>query len=230
MSEVIRFADAAALAESAAARFSHAAQEAITERGWFRVALSGGSTPRALFQRLNDTQTYPVEWGRVHVLWSDERAVPPDHPDSNYHMAHEALLAQVPIPPAQVHRIMAERPPQAAAARYEEVLDALPGGDTLDLVLLGMGADGHTASLFPGTAALNEQARRVVENYVPQMSAWRITSTAPYINRARRVWFLVSGADKAATLAAVLHGPHDPARYPAQMIAPHSGQLCWLLG
>lgn len=194
----------------------------------FSLVLSGGSTPRALYELL--TETDEIDWLKVHIFWGDERCVPPDHADSNYRMAREALLDHVPLPHANIHRIRAEQDPEQAAESYEDELRHYLGPDgRFDLVLLGMGDDGHTASLFPETAALDETERLVLANNVPQLETWRITLTAPLINRARNVAFLVAGENKAAPLREVLHGPRQPHRYPAQMIAPENGRLVWFV-
>jgi 6-phosphogluconolactonase len=222
--------DAEAVARGAAERFvEHVARE---RDGRFTVALSGGSTPRRLYELLAAPPLRDrIDWSGLEIFWGDERAVPPDHPDSNYRMAHLALLSKVPIPPAQVHRIEAERADlDEAARRYEAELRAVAGaGAALDLVLLGMGPDGHTASLFPFTAALDETARLVVPNFVPRLAAHRVTVTYPLLDRAASVLFLVAGADKAEALSEVLEGPPEPKRLPAQRVRPSSGRLEWLV-
>ncbi|MGE0820593.1 MAG: 6-phosphogluconolactonase [Candidatus Binatia bacterium] len=224
------------LYHQAAALFTRLANEAIATHGRFTVALSGGSTPKEVHTLLaqRDTRTQPLAWPLVHVFWGDERCVPPDHPDSNYRMAHETLLAHVPVPAENIYRVHTEHPPQQAAEEYEQTLqtvfsltaDAVP---QFDLVFLGMGPDGHTASLFPATTGLREEQRLVVANYVEKFSAWRVTFTAKTINAAQHVVFLVSGADKAVTLKDVLEGPHIPYQYPAQFIHPTHGTLVWLV-
>ena len=171
----------------------------------------------------------------VHFFWGDERHVPPDHPDSNYRMAYEALLCKVPVPVANVRRILSEdRNAHDAARQYERTLQAffqLSGGrfPRFDLVLLGLGSDGHTASLFPGTTALHEEQRLVIANWVGKLNTDRITLTAPVFNNASCVMFLVSGADKAIPLKAVVEGGHEPEQLPAQLIRPEDGQLLWLV-
>jgi 6-phosphogluconolactonase len=232
--EILRDGDAVAAA--AADRFVALAREAVAERGRFAVALSGGSTPKRLYQLLAaEPYRDQVAWDRVHVFWGDERSVPPDDEQSNYHVAREALLSHVPIPANQIHRMAAERADRDAAAKeYEAILAATfglaPDGPppAFDLVLLGLGTDGHTASLFPHTAALKETARWVVANHVPQLNTDRMTFTAALINAARFVLFLVVGADKAARLIEVVEGAHDPERLPAQLIVPAPGQVKWL--
>jgi len=194
------------------------------------VALSGGSTPRATYTLLaSDEFAARVDWPRVHVLWGDERCVPPDHPESNYRMARETLLDKIPIPAENVYRIRGELPPDQAATAYQAELEAILGTiGRFDLILLGMGEDGHTASLFPGTAAIHEQTRWVVAHYVDKLSAWRVTLTPVVINAAARVTFLVSGAGKAERLREVLDGPHQPDVLPAQIVRPTGGRLLWL--
>lgn len=237
MSEIEVLPDPHSLALAAAGHIARMAAEAISSRDRFIVGLSGGSTPRALFALLaSPAWAERIDWTQVHVFWGDERCVPPDHPDSNYRLARETLLDRVSIPAAQVHRIPAELPPSAAAHAYEQTLRAFfAGGDPalpqprFDLLLQGLGDDGHTASLFPGTAALGETTRWVVENYVPRLDTWRITLTAPAINAAAHVIFLVSGEGKANALQAVLRGPYRPHDYPAQLIQPRAGQVWWLI-
>ena len=210
---VRRFPDLAALVEAAAAELATLVDQAVQARGTCHLALSGGSTPRPLYQRL---ATMPLPWDRVELWWGDERAVPPDHTDSNYRMAREAMLDA--IAPAQVHRIAGELEPEAAAADYErELLERLGTPPVLDVALLGLGADGHTASLFPGSPAVRETTRWVVANRVAPDTT-RITMTAPALCASRHVRFLVAGAEKEAAVAAVREGPRDPDRYPAQLV------------
>ena len=218
------------LARAAAEHFVTLATAAIAARGQFVVALSGGSTPRATYTLLaSDELAARVDWPRVRVLWGDERCVPPDHPESNYRMAREVLLDKIPIPAENVHHIRGELPPDQAAMAYQAELEAVLGtGGRFDLILLGMGEDGHAASLFPGTAALHEQTRWVVAHYVDKLSAWRVTLTPVAINAAAHVTFLVSGAGKAERLREVLDGPHQPDVLPAQIIRPTDGRLLWL--
>lgn len=232
-----RLANAEAVCRTAAEEFARLAKNALAVRERFRVALSGGSTPKHLYGLLSKPPfSREVPWHQVEFFWGDERAVPPDHPDSNYRMASEALLTKLAIPGAHIHRMPAERPDQDAAARdYQveiaRVFGASPDGDppAFDLVLLGMGADGHTASLFPDTEALKEAVRWVVANYVPKLASHRLTLTARILNNAACVLFLISGQDKAEALAQVLEGPADPERFPAQLIHPSSGRIMWLV-
>jgi 6-phosphogluconolactonase len=227
------FADPEALCQAAAREFTLRAIEAVTARNRFFVALSGGSTPRRLYRLLSEPPFRDqVEWSRVELFWGDERCVPPDHADSNYRMANEALVERVPIPPANVHRLPAEQSDRdAAAEEYAHTMaatfDAAGSPPVFDLVLLGMGPDAHTASLFPHTAALAETGRWVAANFVPKLNAHRLTLTYPVLNRAREVLFLVAGADKAGPLFEVFAGPPDPERLPSQAVAPVQGQLVW---
>ena len=228
-----------ALMEAAAERVVNRAAAAIGASGRFSIALSGGSTPKGLYELLA-TPRYArrIDWSHVHVFWGDERCVPPDDPASNYRMTREALLDHVPVVPSNVHRIRGDDPPAAAAAAYEEELrrvfstpDGPPRetpGACFDLILLGMGDNGHTASLFPGLTAVRESKRWVVAEYVPEVSMWRVTLTPPVINAAADVVFLVSGPGKAPMLHRVLEGPHKPDPLPAQAIEPRGGAT-WLV-
>ena len=231
---------AGALTEAAAGQFVAAAGDAIRARGEFVVALSGGSTPRRTYERLAmEPLASRVMWSRVQVLWGDERCVPPDQVESNYRMARETLLDHVPVPAANVHRIRGEDDPAAAAASYEATMRALlktPAGPPraapgarIDLVLLGLGDDGHTASLFPGSAAAHEQTRWVMAEYAAAASMWRVTLTPAVINAAADVLFLVSGSAKAGVVRRVLEGPRRPLELPAQAIAPSHGRVRWCL-
>jgi 6-phosphogluconolactonase len=218
------------LAREAAERVVTLAEEAIELRGWFSIALSGGSTPRALYTLLaSDEFRKQIEWTKVEIFFGDERCVPPDDEQSNYHMAREAMLSKVPIPGDNVYRMRGEIDPNEAAKEYGEMLKEKFGDRGLDLVLLGMGDDGHTASLFPHTQALHETKHRCVANHVEKLNTWRITLTAPFINRSHHVMALVSGAAKAARVSEVLEGPRDPERLPIQLIQPTDGQMTWLL-
>jgi 6-phosphogluconolactonase len=210
---------------------------AVEARGVARVAISGGTTPKKLFALLADgSKPYfaQVPWERLHLFWVDERCVPPTNAESNYHMTEEAMLAKVPLPAAQIHRMEGELDPEDAAARYEATIRVAFGLDhsgnpVFDLVLLGMGADGHTASLFPHTDAIHELGRIAVANSVPQKGVWRITLTWPVINQGREVAFLIEGAAKAHVVQDVFLGAYDPEAKPAQLIRPASGRLNLLL-
>ena len=224
------------MCRDAADEFVRCVAAAVATRGRFSVALSGGSTPKRLYELLAERPFRDeIDWTRLEIFWGDERAVPPDHADSNYGMTRRALLSRVPLPEERVHRLRGEAPDLDAAAREYEaeiarVLDASPEGEPprLDLVLLGLGPDAHTASLFPNTAALRESRRWVVANDVEKLDTRRLTMTSLLLNRARRVLFLVAGRDKMEALAAVLEGEFDPERRPAQLIRPEAGELVWL--
>jgi 6-phosphogluconolactonase len=224
------------LARAGAAEFVSHATTAVQERGIFTVALSGGSTPRQLYSLLASEPEWrdSLPWRNMHFFWGDERHVPPDDPASNYRMVNESLLSKVSIPSENVHPIRAEGiDAQDAADKYEQELrqffqtpaDQLP---RFDLVMLGLGADGHTASLFPNTPALHEMERLVFANWVESLSRYRITLTLPVLNHAANVLFLVGGAEKAKILRLVL-ADDRATTYPAQLIQPTNGSLIWLL-
>ena len=222
------------LSLAAAEKFASLAHQAIIKSGRFTVALSGGSTPKGLHEVLSEPPYRDrVNWSVVYFFWGDERYVPLDHPDSNYRMARETLLSKVPVPEENILPIHTENlQPHEAAAAYESQLRNFFGETTLprfNLILLGMGEDGHTASLFPFTPALKESTRWVTENYVEKLQTDRITMTVPLINNAANILFLISGASKAKALKEVLEGPFDPDRLPAQLIRPHSGELLFLV-
>jgi 6-phosphogluconolactonase len=217
--------------------FVSSASAAAGAHGVARIAVSGGTTPKAMFALLAD-QSAPffarVPWDKLHLFWVDERCVPPDNDESNYKMTNQAMLSKVPLPAEQIHRMKGELDPEVAASQYEAVIRAEFGLDrsgdpVFDLVLLGMGDDGHTASLFPHTQALFAMVPLVVANHVPQKDTWRVTLTWPVINRARRVAFLIEGAGKAQVLHDVVQGPYDPESKPSQLIRPDSGKLTFLL-
>ena len=230
MPERIVHADADALAEAAAARLASTMRTAVAHRGAFHVALAGGRTPEALYRRLAAPDYADLPWDHCHVFFGDERCVPPDHPDSNYRMARQALLDHVPVPHAQVHRMAGEKEPRTAATAYSERLrGALPAPDgvpVLDLVLLGLGGDGHVASLFPDTAAL-EAPEPAAANWVPSLEAWRLTLTYSVLNAGRALWVLAAGEGKAAVVARAL-GPLTEPPLPVQRLAPR-GEYLWLL-
>jgi 6-phosphogluconolactonase len=223
------------LFEAAAEEVLRAAKEAVEQRGRFTIALSGGSTPKNLFNLLATNARTVLPWDRTFFFWGDERHVPPTDPDSNYHMAEETMLSKIPVAAGNVFRMAAENPDAAAAAEaYEQTLRkffALETGQfpRFDLILLGMGPDGHTASLFPGTAALQEKSRLVVANWVDKLKASRLSLTLPVLNAAACATFLVSGMDKAAALHAVLEGDAPGEQYPSKLIRPVDGKLIWLV-
>jgi len=224
---------------AAAEEFLRQATEAVREKGFFTVALSGGSTPRGLYSLLATEEKVPfrdrLAWDKIHFFWGDERHVPPEHPDSNYFMALESMLSKVAVPPENVHRIKAENPDAGKVAEeYEETLreffglapEELP---RFDLILLGMGPDGHTASLFPVSEVLQEPKRLVMATWVEKFHAYRITLTPPVLNNAACIIFLVSGKEKAETVRAVLQSDPLSKRYPARLICPTQGRLVWLV-
>ncbi|HEY7849003.1 MAG TPA: 6-phosphogluconolactonase [Ktedonobacterales bacterium] len=231
---LVTLADSAAVAQAAADLFVTQARAAQAEGHDFRVALSGGSTPRRFHALLAASPLREqLDWARVQFFWGDERCVLPDDPESNYHMARETLLDAIPISPEQVHRMRGEDDPAQAARAYEaelrqafgEAADAIP---RFDLIYVGMGPDGHTLSLFPHTAALSVTDRLVTQNVVPQLNTTRITFTATLANQAALVAFVIVGSDKADALAEVLRGAPDPQQYPSQLIAP-AGQLRYIV-
>ncbi len=232
-SEVRIFSSPAALFQSAADEFAALAAQAIAATGRFTVALSGGSTPKGLFALLASGAAPAIAWDRVCFFWGDERHVPPDHPESNYRMANEALLSKIPLRSENVFRIPAEEKDGAAVAKaYEQTLRdffKLQPGEfpRFDLILLGTGPDGHTASLFPGSVGLAENKRLVIANWVEKFKTDRITFTYPVLNHAACVMFLLSGAEKAAIAHELLENP--AAKLPAQNVCPIEGKLLWLL-
>jgi len=225
--EIVVCRDADDLARRAAEQWVALAAAAIQSSGRFTVALSGGSTPKTLYSLLATPEFRErTEWHRVHLFWGDERCVPPDHPESNYRMANEALLSHVHT---NVHRVHGENPDVAAAASdYEKTIievtkQTLP---RLDLIFLGLGTDGHTASIFPGSEVLHETKLLVAAPYVEKLQTYRITMTLPLLNNGASVVFLVSGAEKADIVKEVLEGE---TKYPAQAVKPTQGQLIWML-
>jgi 6-phosphogluconolactonase len=231
------FANGMEIARRAAADVVRIAGEAASARGVFTIALSGGSTPKVLYALLAEHPSLrnSLPWGKMKLFFGDERHVGPCHTDSNFQMATDAMLSKVPLRPDQIHRIKGEYPDTAqAAAEYEGEIRrefGLQAGEfpRFDLILLGMGNEGHTLSLFPGTKALNETKRIVTNNWVGKLYTERVTLTAPAANNAENVIFMITGVDKACVLKAVLEGPHEPDQLPAQIIQPASGKLSWLV-
>jgi len=225
------------IASYAAKEVARIAAEAASSRGVFSIALSGGSTPKMLYALMAEHPSLrnSLPWDKMNVFFGDERHVGPGHADSNYQMATDSMLSKVPLRPEQIHRIKGEYPDAAqAAAEYEDVIRrqfSLKSGNfpRFDVVLLGMGNEGHTLSLFPGTKALHETQRIVASNWVGKLYTDRITLTAPAANAAANIIFMVTGSDKACALKAVLEGPQEPEQLPAQMIRPSNGSLYWLL-
>ncbi len=233
MSTLYSFNSAASLALHAAEHWIEIGQQAIKKRGLLHIALSGGSTPKQVHQIITDaTHVNQLDWSKVHFYFGDERCVPPQHADSNYRMANETLFSKIPCPPENIHRMQGEIDPASAAQDYAKMLQAhLPRNNTgeafIDIVLLGMGPDGHTASLFPDTAALKVMHKSVTENYVAKLHAWRITLTYPMFNAAHNILILAHGEEKNLVLKRILASPtaHD---YPIQDIQPN-GKLFWYL-
>lgn len=239
------YGDSEELALKAARRFARLADQYVIGNGHFTVALSGGSTPKAMFALLAASPfVETVPWSSIYFFWGDERTVPPDHADSNFCMTQETLLAKVPVPEENIFRIPAEYPdPNQAARQYSETLSdfflkmtnpnkttsPLSAVPRFDLIWLGMGADGHTASLFPHSEALNNETDIVVANFVEKFNTHRITFTTKTINHARNITFLVAGADKAEALKQVLEGERQPQVYPSQLIQPTKGALLWMV-
>jgi len=224
--------DLESVSRAAAELLVKQALEAISERGLFSLVLSGGETPRRMYELLSkEAFRDRLPWEQVHVFWGDERCVPSDDPRSNEHMVRQALLDHVSIPATQIHPIHCTRPHRGTAEEYQAVIRAFfkDRQPRFDLILLGLGGDGHTASLFPKTNVLDERACWVAELYVDGQDFHRVTLTVPIINQAAMVAFLVVGGSKARVLQEVLEGPFDPYRLPAQLIHPASGKMIWLV-
>ena len=229
------YPDYTLMMQAAAEQFASLYEASVMAHGHFTVALSGGSTPKALYALLAEERfSRYIDWSNIYFFWGDERTVPPDDQESNYRMAKLALFDQVDVPAGNIFRMHGESDPAQAALDYEQrLIEFFKGRDdgriVFDLVLLGMGDDGHTASLFQHTAALDEMEKQVVANFVPKLDTWRITLTTPAINAARHVMFLVTGAGKSAVLQEVLEGARQARELPSQLIDPVDGQLLWLL-
>ncbi len=228
--------DIEALGKETAKQFARLAEQYVTQKGRFTVALSGGSTPQVLYKYLSlPPIRSEIPWGGIHIFWGDERMVPPDHPDSNFRMANEILLKKVPIPDENIFAMpMKETDPDRAAEMYEAAIhdcfdpdeDEIP---VFDLILLGIGEDGHTASLFPQTAALNEEDAWVAKNYVPKLDKTRLTLTFPLINQAKNIFFLASGEKKAPVIQGLLSSTQPAMHYPAAKVKPVSGKLSYFI-
>ena len=235
--EIRILSDGAAIAQRAAQEFVQAAASAVREKGAFSVALAGGSTPKALYNLLATDAALrsQVPWDKMHLYFGDERHVGPEHPDNNFRMASESMISKAPLKPEQVTRIKGEYPDaEQAAQEYEKALREnfkLKDGEypRFDLLLAGMGNEGHTLSLFPGTKALHANGRIVMRNWVGKLYTERITLTAPAASNAARIMFMVTGADKTLALKAVLEGPYEPEQLPAQFLQPRDGKLLWLV-
>lgn len=235
MSQVRVYPTRVAAAQAAAAQFVAVSEKSITARGKCSVALSGGNTPRDVYRLLASSDYAPmVDWKRMHLFWGDERAVPLNDPDNNGRMAMETLISHVPIPAENVHRIQSQLSPEQAAQDYETTLRAYFSAAGLsaprfDLVLLGLGAEGHTASLFPHSPALQERERWVAAVYVDPVKSWRITLTPPALNAASKVVFLAGGEEKAQALKSILGDEKQPDLLPAQIVDPPQGQVLWIV-
>jgi 6-phosphogluconolactonase len=233
--EIRRLATPQELFQAAADEVIRIAKDAVAQRGRFTIALSGGSTPKSLYSLIAANASASLPWEKTFFFWGDERHVPPTDPESNYRMANESLLSKVPVPPDNIFRVPTENSDaNAVAAGYEQTLqkffEVAPGKfPRFDLILLGMGPDGHCASLFPETAALQEKSRLVVANWVEKFKTSRITFTLPLLNAARRVVFLVSGSDKAPALHEVLEGNAPGEKYPSKLVQPNDGKLIWFV-
>lgn len=219
-----------AVARAVADHIVESAAVAIGDRGTFTLGLSGGKTPKPIYELLADAPYLTrIEWPKVEIFFCDERCVPPEHADSNFRMIRETLLDYVDIPPANIHRMRGEIDPETAATEYGRMLKERFGDDGLDLALLGMGEDGHTASLFPGSAALKEMEHRCVANFMDKLNTWRLTLTIPFLNRSHEALIPVTGASKATRVQEVLEGIGDAEPLPVQLINPATGQLLWFL-
>lgn len=231
--DILTFSDIERLSYAAADYTVKVAQEATASRGRFTIALSGGTTPKKLYGLLA-TEPYrsQIDWAKVEIFWSDERCVPPDDAESNYHMAHEVMLSKLPLSASQIHRMPADEADRdAAAEKYTQEMQRV-FGETLphfDLLQLGMGPEGHTASLFPHQPSLHEQQRLVMSVTVPKPPPPRLTFTPPLLNAARHILFLVTGGEKADAIQAVLEGNRQPDEYPAQIVQPTQGEVTWML-
>ena len=231
MFEIKVFPDAEKLARGVAEFFIGTGNEAISNRGLFTVALAGGSTPIVSFETLSEEPFISrIDWAKVHVFWGDERCVPPTDKECNFLMASQFLLDNTPIPGINIYRMEGELDPEQAAKRYKKKLEEFFGTEPqFDLILLGMGDDGHTASLFPGTAAVFDDKNWVVANYVQKKDAWRLTLTPKIINQSRNIAFVVSGESKSKVLKNVLEGKYQPETLPSQIIQPVDGNLFWYI-
>jgi 6-phosphogluconolactonase len=226
--------DPAEAADAAAREIASSYTESLVDHGTFRAAFSGGSTPRLVFRALAGPAFRPlVDWAQARIFFVDERCVPPDDERSNYRLAKEYLLDPARVPSGNVFRMRGEEDPRRGALEYEGVLERELGradaDPRFDAVLLGLGADGHTASLFPGTSAVGERRRRVAANYVPKLDEWRLTLTLPVLNAGRRVVFLVVGSEKRDAVSGVLHAERASPDLPASLVRPDRGSLIWIL-
>jgi len=232
--DIMVFSDGEQLSHAAARYVVQVANEALAEHGHFTIALSGGSTPKKLYSLLAlEPYRNQIDWTKAEIFWADERCVPPDDAESNFHLAHEVMLSKLPIPASQIHRMPADESDRvAASAAYEQELRRVFGTDgvpSFDLIQLGLGPEGHTASLFPHQASLRETERLVMSVTVPKPPPPRLTLTPPVLNAANHILFLVTGAEKADAVRAVLEGDYQPEEYPAQIVHPTQGEVTWML-
>lgn len=232
--QIAIYPDLDTLSNEAARYIVRLASESIVTHGRFTIALSGGSTPKKLYGLLgSEPYRGQIDWNQVEIFWSDERCVPPDDPESNYAMAQQVLLSNIPIPANQVHRMPADQPDrEAASLAYARDMLRTFGTDgvpSFDLIQLGMGPEGHTASLFPHQPSLHEQQRLVMPVSVPKPPPDRLTFTPPLLNAARHILFLVTGSEKVDAVHAVLEGKHNSDEYPAQIVRPDHGDVVWML-
>jgi len=235
--EIIVVSNSEAMSRTAADIVIGKIKEVLANKEQFSLALAGGSTPKGLYSQIAEVPELRdrIPWHRIHFFWGDERHVPPDHSESNFRMASETMLSKLPVPAENIHRVQTELPDAAkAASEYEQELKRYVRLDAeklprLDCVLLGMGPDGHTASLFPGTKVLQEKRRLVVNNWVAKLNTHRITMTVPVLNNSPMVIFMVTGKDKAEVLKEILEGEYRPQLLPAQLIRPVHGRLVWLV-
>ncbi len=224
------FPTAAAVTEAAAQQIIQSAAAAIERTGSFCVGLSGGHTPRPLYELLSDDRYIRlIDWPKVHIYFCDERCVPPTDEQSNFRLASQTLLDFIPIPPPNINRIRGEADPQVAAIKYGQLLKTVFGDGGLDLALLGMGADGHTASIFPHSNALHETHHQCMAVFVEKLNAWRVTMTPVFLNRSREIIVLVTGAEKAQRVQQALEGERNPESQPIQLIDPPDGQVLWYM-
>ncbi len=232
--QIALYPDTDILSRDAAQYVVRLAAEAIVIHGRFTIALSGGTTPKKLYALLgNEPYRNQIDWTRVEIFWSDERCVPPESEESNYLLAQQVLLSKIPVAASQIHRMPADEADRdAASAAYTDEMRrvfATSGTPNFDLIQLGMGPEGHTASLFPHQASLHEQQRLVMPVTVPKPPPPRLTFTPPILNAARHVLFLVTGSEKADAVHAVLEGEYNPNEYPAQIVRPTNGEVVWML-
>lgn len=228
------FADREQFDHAAAHYIVQVANEALTAHGRFTIALSGGSTPKRLYGLLAlEPYCNQIDWTRAEIFWGDERCVPPDDTESNYHLAYEVMLSKLPIPASHIHRMPADQSDRvAASAAYEQEMRRVFGTNgvpSFDLIQLGLGPEAHTASLFPHQASLWETERLIIPVSVPKPPPARLTFTPPLLNAANHILFLVTGAEKADAVQAVLEGDYQPDEYPAQIVRPTRGEVTWML-